>query len=292
MRAQPLAQLGPRAEELALRRPHADPEQLADLLMREPLDVVQHHDLAHPLGQRAQGAVEPDAQERFPARSGRLDRVVEGHLARHAIDGQAALGSPEARLLYRLAEPDLQGRTELVLSPLELLERLAKLIPPPRVHRHRYHGVLAPHALLRPRVVAIGRKERGSVEVAERSVMPAPRPPPALPPTPSAPDPARPPNSARIRWAQLLARIFEVLPLLCPACGGEMKILAFVTDPPTVETILHHLDLPHGPPPLTPARGPPQAELSFDQTPEFDQLGADPSRDFEFDQSPPKDWDV
>ena len=50
----------------------------------------------------------------------------------HAIDGQAALASPQARLLYRLAEPDLQGRTELVLSPLDLLERLARLVPPPR----------------------------------------------------------------------------------------------------------------------------------------------------------------
>ena len=27
-------------------------------------------------------------------------------------------------------------------------------------------------------------------------------------------------------WAQILARIYEVLPLLCPACGGEMRVLA------------------------------------------------------------------
>ena len=46
--------------------------------------------------------------------------------------------------------------------------------------------------------------------------------------------PARPTNPARIRWAALLARIYEVLPLLCPACGGQMRILAFLTDPPTV----------------------------------------------------------
>ena len=30
----------------------------------------------------------------------------------------------------------------------------------------------------------------------------------------------------------LLARIYEVLPLLCPACGGPMRILSFLTDPP------------------------------------------------------------
>ena len=50
----------------------------------------------------------------------------------HALGDSSALASEGARLLYRLPEPDLQGRTALVLSPLELLERLARLIPPPR----------------------------------------------------------------------------------------------------------------------------------------------------------------
>ena len=39
----------------------------------------------------------------------------------------------------------------------------------------------------------------------------------------------------------LLARIYEVLPLLCPACGGHMRILSFITDPPVVVAILEHL---------------------------------------------------
>jgi hypothetical protein len=87
---------------------------------------------------------------------------------------------------------------------------------------------------------------------------------------------------------------YEVLPLLCPACGGEMKVLASLTDPPTVEAILLHLDLPHRPPPVAPARGPPQAELSFDQTPDFDPADAEPEPepDFEFDQALPVDWDL
>ena len=40
---------------------------------------------------------------------------------------------------------------------LEVQERLARFIPPPRMHRHRYHGVLAPNAKLRAAVVAIRR---------------------------------------------------------------------------------------------------------------------------------------
>jgi Putative transposase len=42
-----------------------------------------------------------------------------------------------------------------MLTPLELIERLAALIPPLRRHRHRYYGVLAPNAPLRSAVTAL-----------------------------------------------------------------------------------------------------------------------------------------
>jgi hypothetical protein len=127
----------------------------------------------------------------------------------HALDSSPTLASSESRLLYRFPKPDIHGRTELLLTPLELLDALAKFVPPPRVHRHRYHGVLAPNARLRPHVVAFGRPELVSEEpVAEGDVA---SPSPAAEP---APAPASP---ARIRWAVLLARIYDVLPLLCPA---------------------------------------------------------------------------
>ncbi len=187
----------------------------------------------------------------------------------HAPAGIASLTSSDARLVYRLPKPTPDGRTELRLTPLELLERLALLIPPPRLHRHRYHGVLAPNAKLRAAVVAIGRPE---VEASEAE---------ATGPVPvhdaSGDDgPDQPADPARIRWAVLLARIYGVLPLLCPGCGGQMKILAFLTDPPVVSKILLHLDLHHLPPPLSPARGPPQGDFLFDQTPGFDATEIEP----------------
>ena len=204
----------------------------------------------------------------------------------HALSSRPALASPESRLLYRFAKPDIHGRTEVLLTPLELLDALARFVPPPRVHRHRYHGVLAPNARLRPRVVALGRPERVT-EAPPTDVDPA-APGVSFEP---APEPASP---ARIRWAVLLARIYDVLPLLCPACGGEMRILAFLTDPPVVSAILLHLDLPHKPPPLSPAREPPQGDLLtelLDQTPAFDPVEPEPVPDFEFDQSLPDDFD-
>jgi len=47
------------------------------------------------------------------------------------------------------------ARSALILTPLELLDRIAALVLPPRVHRHRYFGVLAPNAPLRAAVTAL-----------------------------------------------------------------------------------------------------------------------------------------
>lgn len=54
---------------------------------------------------------------------------------------------------YSLKKPTADGRTELDLMPLELLDRLSYLITPPRVHKHRYYGVLSPNAKLRRAVI-------------------------------------------------------------------------------------------------------------------------------------------
>lgn len=238
------------------------------------------------LGWQASGGFSVDASVRVEGddRAG-VERLVR-YCARpplalerlQAVDGQESLVSEGARLIYRLPDGDVEGRSQIVLTPLELLARLAVLIPPPRVHRHRYHGVLAPHARLRAAVVAIGRAAAVEIPV-----------PVSAPPLAALPllEPKRP---SRIPWAELLARIYEVLPLLCPACGGEMRILAFVTEPPTVQAILLHLGLPHRPPHLTPARGPPQAEIDFDQSAGCDPLAGDPGPELEFDQSVPDDF--
>jgi hypothetical protein len=177
------------------------------------------------------------------------------------------------------------GRERLVLSPLDFLAALARLIPPPRVHRHRYHGVLAPNARMRARVVAMANAS---------GVEPQPSTTALSPDSDHAPDAgphAHP--AARSRWARLLARIYEVFPLRCPECGHTMRILALLNDPTPIHAILQHLDLPTSPPPIAPARAPPQHDLEFDaehtlvldQTPAFDPADPEPVPDFQFDQS-------
>ena len=60
-------------------------------------------------------------------------------------------------LVYESVKPGPGGSVRLMLTPLERFERLAALIPPPRRHRHRYYGVLAPNAPLRAQVHACRR---------------------------------------------------------------------------------------------------------------------------------------
>jgi hypothetical protein len=116
-------------------------------------------------------------------------------------------------LLYTPPQPLPDGRTALHLTPLELLERLAALIPPPRQHRHRYHGVWAPHSPWREQVTA--RTAKGSDQTSS---------------SPQDSQPSCHHGPGAYLWAMLLARIYEVFPLHCPQCGVELRIIAFVTE--------------------------------------------------------------
>jgi len=64
-------------------------------------------------------------------------------------------------------------------------------------------------------------------------------------------------DTSRIAWAKLMARVGEEFPLECPACGGDIRLIAFITEPGPIRKILAHLGEPLEPPPVSPARGPP-----------------------------------
>jgi hypothetical protein len=42
-------------------------------------------------------------------------------------------------------------------------------------------------------------------------------------------------------WARLLARVYEVDPLVCPECGSPMRVIAVIEDPDEIKHILRHL---------------------------------------------------
>jgi hypothetical protein len=84
-----------------------------------------------------------------------LERLLR-YCARPAFALERLERLDDERVVYRLPKPQRDGITALTLTPLELIDHLAALIPPPRRHRHRYHGVLAPNAPLRAAAVAWG----------------------------------------------------------------------------------------------------------------------------------------
>jgi hypothetical protein len=71
------------------------------------------------------------------------------------------------------------------------------------------------------------------------------------------PELAPPKRAAHYLWAVLMARIYEVFPLLCPICGGQMRIIAFITHTANIRQILDHIGADSEPPRITQARGPP-----------------------------------
>jgi hypothetical protein len=96
--------------------------------------------------------------------------------------------------------------------------------------------------------------------------------------------------SGMLPYSRMTAPPGDVHPLRCPACHGEMRILAFLTDPGVVRPILHHLRIPEHPPPVAPARGPPQTELlAHDPPSPWDTEHNPPPGGDPFDQSLPGD---
>ena len=58
-----------------------------------------------------------------------------------------------------------------------------------------------------------------------------------------------PQPSCRSAWARLIAKVYEIDPLVCPHCSSRMRVLADITDPAEVNKILRHL-VKIGRPPL------------------------------------------
>jgi hypothetical protein len=58
--------------------------------------------------------------------------------------------------------------------------------------------------------------------------------------------PKRPPN--RYLWAMLLARIYNLFPLLCPECGAEIRVIAVIQDKSVINKILKSVGEPTEPP--------------------------------------------
>ncbi len=205
-------------------------------------DLVDPEEAAFVTGPRCTmiDGVSLHANVAVPARDRRRLEKLCRYIARPPVSTERLSKLGDGRLLYRLKRRWRDGTTHVVFQPLELVEKLAAIVPPPRIHMVRYHGVLAPRAGCR------------------REVVGAPKSKPAKEKDPDddSGDCAHAPRrwTFAARWlaaprAKLMQRVFAIDVLECPRCGGKMKILATIHPPEATAAILESLGMsPRAPP--------------------------------------------
>ena len=174
----------------------------------------------------------------------RLEHLCR-YVARPPVSTKRLSLTRNGKVLYQLRVPFRDGTSHFVFEPLVFIERLAALVPPPRMHQLTYHGVLAPGASRRSEIVPRRVGERPG------------------PCTGSGKGSATRPCS-KYSWSELMERVFSVDVLRCANCGSRRRWIAAITQAEVIIRILEHLKLPSSAPEPMPARSPPQQWLEFE----------------------------
>jgi len=162
-------------------------------------------------------------------RRDQLERLIR-YTGGGAVSLERLTEDDNGDLVYRFTRPWSDGATGIKLSPLELLEKLAALVPLPRAHLVRYGGCLAPHSKLRDMIIPTPRQQ-------------------------GVDDDKPKPGTPYWTWARLLGRVFRLDMTTCPFCHqGSLRLIAAITHESVITRILRHLKLSSVPPPIAPAR--------------------------------------
>ena len=153
-------------------------------------------------------------------------------MARPPIAEQRLSVDGDGLVVLELKRAFRDGTTHVLFEPQDFIARLAALVPRPKAHLVRYHGLFAPNA--RHRHLIVPRRTRR----------------PSRPPG----DDAR--TNTPMSWMARLKRVFNLDISVCPKCGGKVRVIATVTEPNAIAQILDHLHRrdhetgePRGPPP-------------------------------------------
>ena len=109
------------------------------------------------------------------------------YIARPAVALERLSFSSSGQVIYTLKKPYDDGTTAISMTPMELMERLAALVPRPKIHLTRFSGVFAPHYKHRALVVPKPPK-REEEQVVSAAIV----------------------SKSRITWAKLLKRVFGI----------------------------------------------------------------------------------
>lgn len=173
----------------------------------------------------------------------RLEKLCR-YTARPPIALERMSETLDGKILYKLKTRYSDGTTHILFDPLELVEKVVALIPPPRANLLRYHGLLAPNSKLRSKIVPEKLEEK-----KERTTYPG-----------------------QSKWAELLKRSFAIEILNCFNCGGKMKVISTIQDLRVAKRILKSLGEKSEPPIQAPPRAPPQLDFAINQLDDFSQI--------------------
>ena len=152
-----------------------------------------------------------------------LENLVS-YVARPPVSSKRLSLRDDGLLQYDFKRPYSDGTSAIVLSPLEFLEKIASLVPPPKMHQIRYNGVFAPASPIRSKIILNPEKKN-----------------------PEPCDEGKDPNSY-ISWSKLMSRIFNLDMDKCPKCGGRMKVIAQIQDRNSIDRFLKHIGKSTDPP--------------------------------------------
>ena len=152
--------------------------------------------------------------------------------------------TPAGKILYKLKTQYSDGTTHILFDPLELVQKVVALIPPPRANLLRYHGLLAPNSKMRSKIIPQQNEEKREKKE----------------------------NPEHGKWADLLKRSFVIDILKCAQCGGKMRVISTIQDPAIAKRILESIGIPYEPPRKAPPRAPPRQEFHVNPPDEFSQI--------------------
>jgi len=184
-----------------------------------------------------------------------VDRIIQ-YMVRCPFSLERILRvTPDGKVVYRTenaecrpfafearegkGKPATVVRNFELFEPLDFIAEVTQHLPNPGEHLVRYYGWYS-------------SKSRGLRAKQARQAQADYRAAPA-----QAADASPGVRRRRMRWAELIRRVYEIDPLLCPNCGSTMKIISFIErrdQAATVERILRHCGLWTDPPP---SRAPP-----------------------------------
>ena len=157
-----------------------------------------------------------------PYQRDKVERLCR-YIARPAVSTHRMERLVDGAISYELKTPYKNGTTHVVFEPLDFIARLAALVPKPRVHLTRFHGVFAPNSRYRAQVTSETKTKSNQTTAID------------LPKDREA-------QRSKMSWAMRLKRVFNIDITVCRHCQGKVRIIACIEERVVIDQILAHMN--------------------------------------------------